>query len=207
MPDYSHEEAILGGRNGLVAGCDEAGRGPLAGPVVAAAVVLPLNVCIDGLNDSKALTEKRRETLFEKIHDQALAVSIASQSAETIDHINIRQASLAAMRIALNQLPLSPDAALFDGRDVPPGLPRALATKAIIGGDGKSMSIAAASIIAKVTRDHMLISLDRQHTEYGFASHKGYGSAKTHHRAIEVHGGINRVHRMSFSPFRQSDLF
>ncbi|MEL6203493.1 MAG: ribonuclease HII [Pseudomonadota bacterium] len=207
VPDYYHEIAILDGANGYVAGCDEAGRGPLAGPVVAAAVILPVNTEIPGLDDSKTLTEKRREVLFEKIHECALAISVASQSAMTIDEVNIRQASLGAMRTSLAGLAITPSAALFDGRDIPVGLSANLRKQAIIGGDGRSMSIAAASIIAKVTRDRMLIVLDRQHAQYGFASHKGYGSAKQHQAAIKEHGGVRRVHRMSFAPFRQSELF
>ncbi|MEO0543389.1 MAG: ribonuclease HII [Pseudomonadota bacterium] len=207
LPDYFYEHAILDGDEGFVAGCDEAGRGPLAGPVVAAAVILPLGLEIKGLNDSKTLTETRRNQLFETIHENALAIGIASQSAETIDVINIRQASLAAMRIATTRLSRTPDAALFDGRDVPVGLPTNLKAQAVIGGDGKSMAIAAASIIAKVTRDRMLVALHEENPAYGFASHKGYGSAKTHQTAIKENGGVKRVHRLSFAPFRQSTLF
>ncbi|MEO1749843.1 MAG: ribonuclease HII [Pseudomonadota bacterium] len=207
MPDYSHEIAILDGSDGHVAGCDEAGRGPLAGPVVAAAVILPMNMAIAGLDDSKALTEKRREALFDIIHECAIAICVAGQSAETIDEINIRQASLSAMRISLAGMAITPIAALFDGRDVPADLAPNLRAQAVIGGDGRSMSIAAASIIAKVTRDRMLKALDRDYAAYGFASHKGYGSAKQHQAAIKEHGGVERVHRMSFAPFRQAELF
>ena len=206
MPDYSYEKSIINDGTGLVAGCDEAGRGPLAGPVVAAAVILPVNLEIPGLDDSKALTEKRRFALFETIQDNALAIGIASQCAETIDVVNIRQASLAAMRLSLTRLAVTPNAALFDGRDVPSGLPTGITARSVVGGDGKCMSIAAASIIAKVTRDRMLIALGYVHEAYGFASHKGYGSAKAHQQAIRGNGGVRRVHRMSFAPFRQAKL-
>ncbi|MEL6920101.1 MAG: ribonuclease HII, partial [Pseudomonadota bacterium] len=177
MPDYTHEIAILGGVNGLVAGCDEAGRGPLAGPVVAAAVILKTGTEIDGLDDSKALSAKRRKAVFERVHESALAIGICSVSAETIDRINILAASLLAMRISLERLGIQPSAALFDGRDVPTGLSTDLKTEAVIGGDAKSMSIAAASIIAKVTRDKMMEAQSTVSPLYGFASHKGYGSA------------------------------
>ncbi|MEM1378016.1 MAG: ribonuclease HII [Pseudomonadota bacterium] len=206
LPDYTHEIAILDGTNGHVAGCDEAGRGPLAGPVVAASVVLPVGMAVDGLDDSKALTAKRREALFDAIQANALAIGICSISAETIDRTNIRAASLAAMRNSLERIHIKPHAALFDGRDIPDGLANEIKTEAIIKGDAKSMSIAAASIIAKVTRDRMLVHLDDAHADYGFAAHKGYGSAKVHQSAIQTHGGVARVHRMSFAPFRQTKL-
>lgn len=175
--------------------------------MVAAAVILPPGLSVPGLDDSKALSEKKRDSLFDILHREAHAVSVAAVSAQTIDRINIRQASLLAMRLALTRLAVAPQAALFDGRDVPDHLPAQLMTQAVIGGDAKCMSIAAASIIAKVTRDRMLQQLDGVHPQYGFASHKGYGSARVHQEAIAAHGGATRVHRMSFAPFRQGSLF
>lgn len=182
----------------FVAGCDEAGRGPLAGPVVAASVILDPNNVPDGLNDSKALSEKRRNILFDEICDGALAISWHSNSARRIDEINILQASLEAMDMSVAGLSVKCDAALFDGRDVPLGC-HALGTS-VIKGDAKSLSIGAASIVAKVIRDRIMVKMDAIYPEYGFAGHKGYGSAK-HMEAIAQYGPCP-LHRMSFSPMR-----
>jgi ribonuclease HII len=181
-----------------VAGADEAGRGPLAGPVVAAAVILDWDQVPEGLNDSKQLTKARREMLFEQILSSA-TVSIASSSARHIDRSDIRKASLDAMRRAIAGLAITPALGLFDGRDVPQGL--ICPGKAIIKGDGRSLSIAAASIIAKVTRDRMMDLSDKDFPDYGFSRHAGYGTA-VHKKAIESHGPCP-LHRMSFRPLRQ----
>ena len=176
-----------------IAGVDEAGRGPLAGPVVAAAVILPSNTIIPGLNDSKALSEKRREELFETIHDIALAIGVGKASPEEIDKHNIRNATHQAMCEALAALGISPDHVLIDGNAIP-GSP--FPEQAIIGGDRKSLSIAAASVIAKVTRDRLMIDYHAQYPAYGFAGHKGYGSAD-HLAALQKHGPCP-IHRRSF---------
>lgn len=182
-----------------VAGMDEAGRGPLAGPVVAAAVVLdPANIP-DGLDDSKRLSHLQREALFLKILGSALGVSMASVSAEGIDSSNILKASLEAMRRALVGLSVQPKLALADGRDVPPGLP--CEGRALIKGDQRSQSIAAASIVAKVMRDRMMCGCASHHAHYGFELHMGYATVR-HRAAIEMHGPVARLHRASFAPFR-----
>lgn len=200
-PDFSFEAVLWNGGHVHVAGVDEAGRGPLAGPVVAAAVILPHNCAPDGLDDSKKLTARRRERLHDEIMDLALAVSVASLSAESIDASNILRASLEAMRLAVAALPVAADSALIDGRDVPPGLLLAHPARAVIGGDGLSLSIAAASVIAKVTRDRMMARLGPHHPSYGLERHMGYGS-KAHREAIGADGGVKRVHRFTFSPLK-----
>lgn len=179
-----------------VCGCDEAGRGPLAGPVVAAAVILPMGLVIDGLNDSKKLTEKKRDKLFEIIKSEAIAYSIASASVEEIEEINILNASMLAMKRAVEGLSVRADLALIDGNiargfDIP-AIP-------IIKGDAISPSIAAASILAKVTRDRMLIEYDSLYPEYGFAQHKGY-STKLHMEKVRELG-VLPIHRRSFLKF------
>ncbi|WP_040449781.1 ribonuclease HII [Hoeflea phototrophica] len=180
-----------------VAGLDEAGRGPLAGPVVAAAVILDPARIPEGLNDSKALSRKKRETLFDQIIATAM-VSIASASPREIDVTDIRKASLTAMRRALIALPVRAGYALIDGRDIPPGL--TCPGRALVKGDARSLSIAAASIVAKVMRDRMMMRAAILYPVYGFDSHKGYGSAK-HLAAIREHGPCP-LHRMSFRPLR-----
>lgn len=180
-----------------VAGLDEAGRGPLAGPVVAAAVILDPARVPEGLNDSKALSQKKRETLFDQIIATAM-VSIASASPREIDVTDIRKASLTAMRRALIALPVRAGYALIDGRDIPPGL--TCPGRALVKGDARSLSIAAASIVAKVMRDRMMMRAAILYPAYGFGSHKGYGSAK-HLAAIREHGPCP-LHRMSFRPLR-----
>ncbi|MEM8840000.1 MAG: ribonuclease HII [Pseudomonadota bacterium] len=197
-PDFAHEAALLKAGYQVIAGCDEVGRGPLAGPVVAAAVILdPFNIP-DGLNDSKKLTQAKRENLYGEILSRAI-VSIVQIPAKTIDRINIGKASLKAMRDAILNLSIVPDVGLFDGRQVPAGLD--CRCEALVKGDQRSVSIAAASIIAKVTRDRMMEEAGRHHPAYGFEAHKGYGTA-VHRSAIEEHGPT-LLHRMSFKPLNQ----
>lgn len=178
---------------GLIAGVDEAGRGPLAGPVVAAAVILHPGAEILGINDSKKLSEKKRETLYPEILDKAMAVGIGIVSAARIDEINILQATYEAMRKAVEGLCFSPDLLLVDAVTIP-GL--AVKQVPIIKGDAKSLSIGAASIVAKVTRDRLMRELDKIYPEYGFEGHKGYGTA-AHIAALKEFGPCP-VHRRSF---------
>lgn len=176
-----------------ICGIDEAGRGPLAGPVFAAAVILKKGAVIEGVNDSKKLSAKKREQLFDAITSQAAAYSVASADEREIDELNILNATFLAMRRAVEGLKLRPDFALVDGnRD--PGL--FCPARCIVGGDGKSASIAAASILAKVSRDRFMLGLDTRYPQYGFAKHKGYPT-QDHYRAI-LHFGTSPVHRMSF---------
>lgn len=176
-----------------ICGVDEAGRGPLAGPVCAAAVILPENVDIPGLNDSKKLSDKRRREMFPLIKEQAVAYSIAFATEDEIDNINILQATFLAMQRAIDGLRVKADFALIDGnREKDFGLP----VKTIVGGDGLSASIAAASILAKVTRDDYMLELAKQYPQYGFDVHKGYGT-KAHYEALAQFGPC-KVHRMSF---------
>lgn len=178
---------------GIVCGIDEAGRGPLAGPVCAAAVILPEGCVIEGVNDSKKLTEKKREALFDVIKEKALAYSIAVADEKEIDEINILQATYLAMRRAFDGLDIKPDMALVDGnRD--PGL--GVATRTIVKGDANSMSIAAASILAKVTRDRFMLEMDEKYPEYQFAKHKGYGT-KLHYEMLTEYGA-SEIHRKTF---------
>ncbi len=178
---------------GPVCGIDEAGRGPLAGPVCAAAVILPLDCHIDGLNDSKKLTEKKREALFPLIQEKALAWGIGWASAEEIDAINILQATFLAMKRAVEQLSVQPGWALVDGNRMPP---LDIPGETVVKGDAQCASIAAASILAKVSRDRLLEEWDTLYPEYGFAKHKGYGT-KAHYDAILRHG-VLPIHRKSF---------
>ena len=182
-----------------VAGLDEAGRGPLAGPVVAAAVILNPERIPDGLDDSKRLTAPQREALFYAILQSALGVSVASVCAEGIDRSDIRKASLEAMRRALAGLPMTARLALADGRDVPPGL--RCECRALVKGDQRSQSIAAASIVAKVMRDRMMGCCGEADRRYGLEVHMGYATER-HRTAIIEHGPALRLHRLSFSPFR-----
>jgi ribonuclease HII len=198
-PDTQFEDTWNARGFHAVAGVDEVGRGPLAGPVVAAAVILDLECVPAGLNDSKALNAKKRDALYPVILAQARAVSVASVPANLIDRINIRQATLRAMTLALQGLSIKPDAMLVDGRDLPPF---ACAGEAVIGGDARVVSIAAASVIAKVVRDRMMARLDLHYPVYGFATHAGYGTAK-HLAALAAHGPSPH-HRLSFAPLRQS---
>jgi ribonuclease HII len=180
---------------GLLAGVDEAGRGPLAGPVVAAAVILDDRAPIKGLADSKQLTAARRERLYDEIRAKALCCSVAQASVEEIDQLNILQATMLAMRRAVLGLRLKPGKVLVDGNRLPP---LDVLAEAIVSGDALVPSISAASILAKVTRDRLLCELHLQHPEYGFDRHKGYGTAQ-HMQALKMHGAI-AVHRRSFAP-------
>ncbi len=177
----------------LVAGIDEAGRGPLAGPVCAAAVILPKDLVIDGINDSKKLSEKKRELLFDVITKAAIAYSIEFVSPEVIDEINIRQATALAMHNALKNLETKADFVIVDGND---NIPYEIPFEYVIKGDAKSQTIAAASILAKVSRDRLMTELDKEYPEYCFAKHKGYGT-KVHIEAIQKFG-VSPVHRKSF---------
>ena len=183
----------------LIAGADEAGRGPLVGSVVAAAVILDPNNPIEGLNDSKKLTEKKREKLFAEIQEKALAWAIAECSAAEIDEYNILQASLLAMKKAVEKLGIRPDHLLVDGNKVPQGL--AMSCDAVVGGDALHAEISAASILAKVQRDRDMLVLDAKYPQYGFAKHKGYPT-KAHFAAIAEYGVIDE-HRRSFGPVRK----
>jgi ribonuclease HII len=183
---------------GLIAGVDEAGRGPLAGPVVAAAVILDEMRPIAGLNDSKKLTALRRERLYDEIRAKALCCSVAQASVEEIDRLNILQATLLAMRRAVEGLRLKPAKVLVDGNRLPV---LDMLAEAIVGGDALVPSISAASILAKVTRDRWCAELDQQYPQYGFASHKGYGTA-VHLAALRLHGACPE-HRKTFAPVIQ----
>ena len=177
----------------IICGVDEAGRGPLAGPVCAAAVILPMGLEIPGLTDSKKLTDKKRRELFPVIKEQAVAYGIGFASHEEIDEINILQATYLAMERALAQLSVKPDIALIDGnREKDFGLP----VRTVVKGDSLSMNIAAASILAKVTRDDLMLELAEKYPEYGFEVHKGYGT-KAHYEALRAHGA-SAIHRMTF---------
>lgn len=180
---------------GLIAGVDEAGRGPLAGPVVAAAVILDDLKPIKGLADSKQLTAKRREKLYDEIRAKALCCSIAEASVEEIDRLNILQATLLAMQRAVAGLRLKPHKVLVDGNRLPP---LDVLAEAIVSGDALVPAISAASILAKVTRDRQLEALDQRHPAYGFAKHKGYGTAQ-HLQALQQLGPLPE-HRRSFAP-------
>lgn len=177
----------------LIAGVDEAGRGPLCGPVVAAAVILPKNCKIEGVNDSKKLTEKKREALYDKIFENALAVGIGISDVDLIEQINILNATKVAMCNAIKNLKVNPDYVLVDGNQ---SIDINIDESTVIKGDANSESIAAASIIAKVTRDRMLYEYDKLYPEYGFAKHKGYGT-KAHIDAIKKYG-TTKIHRPSF---------
>ena len=177
----------------MVCGVDEAGRGPLAGPVCAAAVILPPNIDIPGLNDSKKLSDKKRRELFPVICEKAVAYGIAFSDQKEIDEINILQATYLAMERAIRQLPVKPDFALIDGNRAKDfGVP----LETIVGGDGRSASIAAASILAKVTRDDVMLQMAEEYPGYGFEIHKGYGT-KAHYAAL-AEKGPSPIHRMTF---------
>ena len=178
---------------GAVAGIDEAGRGPLAGPVVAAAVILPKDIFLPFLNDSKKVTEKRRDVLFDQIKQEAIAYGIGIASNAIIDEINILQATYEAMREAISKLNKTPDILLVDAVHIPD---INIKQVGIVKGDAKSVNIAAASILAKVTRDRLMLEYDKIYPEYGFASNKGYGTAK-HIEALKAYGACD-IHRRSF---------
>ena len=196
--DYTYEHTAIANGCMHVCGVDEAGAGPLMGPVYAAAVILPDGCMIEGLDDSKKLTEKRREVLFDVIREKAIAYSVASVDAKEIDEIDILNARMKAMQLAIDGLPTPADFALIDGnRDH--GTKFAVTTphRTIIAGDGKSISIAAASVLAKVSRDRFVTDvLDKQYPQYQFARHKGYGT-KLHYAMLDSYGPC-AVHRMTF---------
>ncbi len=194
MPDFELELSAQSRGFIAVCGVDEAGRGPLAGPVCAAAVILDPSKPIEGINDSKKLSEKKREMLFDVIKENALAYGIAFASVEEIEEHNILNATYLAMLRAIENLNVEPDYALIDGNRVPKGI--SIECETVVKGDAKSMSIAAASILAKVTRDKLLYEYDEKYPEYGFAKHKGYGTAE-HMEAIRKYG-MTEVHRPSF---------
>lgn len=186
------KEALAKGYK-AVCGVDEAGRGPLAGPVCAAAVILPEGVVIDGVNDSKKLSEKKRESLFDVIREQTLAYSIAYATVDEIEEINILNATMLAMRRAIDGLNVKADYAMIDGNKIPP---IDIDAECIVKGDAKSMSIACASILAKVSRDRLLYKYAEEYPMYGFDKHKGYGTA-AHREAILKYGPCP-YHRKSF---------
>ncbi|MDQ9833925.1 ribonuclease HII [Acinetobacter soli] len=186
--------------NLFVAGVDEAGRGPLVGSVVAAAVILNPDHPIAGLNDSKKLTEKKREKLFIEIQEKALAWSIAEATHTEIDELNILQATFLAMRRAVDGLQQQPMKVIVDGNQIPKGM--TIACEAIVGGDATHAEISAASILAKVTRDRQMVELDQKYPLFGFAKHKGYPT-KAHFEAIAQYGVIDE-HRRSYAPVKRA---
>lgn len=194
LPDFSYENNAREKGYSLICGVDEAGRGPLAGPVCAAAVILPEDVVIEGLNDSKKLSEKKREELYGVITEKALAYAVAYGTLEEIEEFNILNATYLAMNRAIEGLSVKPDFALIDGNRVPKVIK--IPCETVVKGDCKSASIAAASILAKVTRDRLLLQYDEQYPQYGFKNHKGYGT-KEHYEAIAKYG-VCKVHRLSF---------
>ncbi len=194
MPDYSLETHLAAQGYKAVCGVDEAGRGPLAGPVCAAAVILPIDCEIEGLNDSKKLTEKKREKLFPVIKEKALAYCIAFATVEEIEAHNILNATFLAMNRAIAGLQIKADHAMIDGNAVPRGA--SLPCTTVVGGDAKVMSIAAASVLAKVSRDRLLLELDEKYPQYAFAQHKGYGTKLHIEKLCEF--GPCPEHRPSF---------
>ena len=194
-PKKSEQVPLVWGTQGLLAGVDEAGRGPLAGPVVAAAVILDERQPIRGLADSKVLSPKQRARLYDEILAKALCCSVAQASVQEIDELNILQATLLAMRRAVEGLRLKPNKVLVDGNRLPA---LAVMAEAVVGGDAKVAAISAASILAKVTRDRWCEEFALQYPQYGFAAHKGYGTAE-HLAALQLHGACPE-HRSSFRP-------
>jgi len=194
MPDLSYEIAAQSKGFKLICGVDEAGRGPLAGPVCAAAVILPENCDIEGLNDSKKLSEKKREALFNVIKEKALAYSIAFGTLEEIEEFNILEATFIAMNRAIDGWEIPADLALIDGNRVPKNIK--IPCETIVKGDSLSLSIAAASVLAKVTRDRLLLEIDEEYPQYNFKKHKGYGTKE--HTDLILKYGPSPVHRMSF---------
>ena len=197
MLEYTIEKELYEQGYQFVCGVDEAGRGPLCGPVVAAAVILPCGLYIEGLNDSKKLTEKKREKLFDIICDSAIAFSIEQGSVDEINNTNILEATMNAMRRAINNLSVKADFALVDGnivRDFP------ISARPVIHGDAISPSIAAASILAKVTRDRLCLEMDKQFPQYNIAKHKGYGT-REHMELLRLHGAEPTIYRQKFIRF------
>lgn len=193
MDWLEYENAALNSGFEVICGIDEAGRGPLAGPVYAAAVILPKGHIVEGVNDSKKISEKKRDLLFDKIIDECVCYSIGIASEQEIDEINILQATFLAMRRAVAGLEIKPDIALVDGNKKP-GLD--IAEQTIVKGDSKSANIAAASIIAKVSRDRYMLEMAEKYPEYQFEKHKGYGT-KLHYEMLEKYG-ISPIHRKTF---------
>ena len=193
MVDYSIENEYREKGFNIICGVDEAGRGPLAGRVYAAAVILPSDCVIEGLNDSKKLTEKKREALFDEIKEKALAYGIASADEKEIDEINILNATFLAMKRAIASLSVRPDLALIDGNQKPH---TDIEEVTVIKGDAKSMSIAAASVLAKVSRDRFMLEMAEKYPQYEFARHKGYGT-KLHYEKIAQYG-VCDIHRRTF---------
>lgn len=189
-----YENEALSDGYEIICGVDEAGRGPLAGPVYAAAVILPKGHIVEGVNDSKKLSEKKRELLFDKIIDECVCYSIGTASEKEIDEINILQATYLAMKRAVDGLEIVPQLALIDGNRIPPLI--STNARAIVKGDAKSASIACASILAKVSRDRYMLEMAKKYPEYQFEKHKGYGT-KLHYEMIEKYG-ICEIHRKSF---------
>lgn len=200
MLDFRLEQELMGDGYRHICGVDEAGRGPLCGPVVAAACILPVDFLPKGLNDSKKLTPKKREQLFSEICENALAYAVAEASVEEIDALNILEADLLAMRRAIGMLKTKPDFALIDG-NIARGFD--LPARAVIHGDALSPSIAAASILAKVTRDRLCLELDAQYPQYGIAKHKGYGT-KEHMDALRKYGPAP-IYRKKFIRFLDNE--
>ena len=194
MPDFFYENEAHEKGFKVVCGVDEAGRGPLAGPVCAAAVILPDGFIPAGLDDSKKLTEKKRELLYDEIIANAVSYSVAYGTLQEIEEFNILNATYFAMNRAIAGLSVKPDFALIDGNRIPKNIE--VSATAIVKGDSKSASVAAASVLAKVTRDRLLYEYDREYPQYGFAKHKGYGT-KAHYEAIEKYG-VCEYHRVSF---------
>ncbi len=194
MPDFELEKEAAAKGFKYICGVDEAGRGPLAGPVCAAAVILPLDTEIAGLNDSKKLSEKRREALYDVIKEKALAYCVAYGSLEEIEEFNILEATFLAMNRSIDGLTVKADYALVDGNRVPKGIK--IPCETVVKGDAKSASIAAASILAKVTRDRLLLEYDKEYPQYNFKKHKGYGTKE--HTDLILEYGPSPIHRMSF---------
>lgn len=194
MTNREYDEQLRNSGITLLCGVDEAGRGPLAGPVFAAAVIFRAGEAPEGLDDSKKLSEKKRDQLFDRICETAYAYGIASASVEEIEELNILQATFLAMQRAVEQLPVVPDKILIDGNRVPPAL--AERGEYLIKGDALSASIGAASILAKVSRDRYMMEMDARYPEYAFCKHKGYGTALHYERLAQY--GLSPVHRPSF---------
>ena len=194
MPDYEYEKAAVSSGFNVICGVDEAGRGPLAGPVCAAAVILPEDTVIEGLDASKKLSEKKRERLYDEITEKATAYCVAYGTLEEIDSVNILEATFIAMNRAIDGLKVKPDFAIIDGNRVPKGIKIPCAT--LVKGDSKSMSVAAASELAKVTRDRLMLTYDEKYPQYNFKKHKGYGT-KEHTELLKQYGP-SPIHRLSF---------
>ncbi len=192
--NYQYERELIGDGIKLIAGIDEVGRGPLIGPVVAAAVILPINFKLEGLTDSKKLSEKKRETFYKVIMEEAISIGIGVIDEKRIDEINIYEATKEAMNLAISNLEVKPEHVLIDAMKLDLDVP----STSIIKGDLKSLTISAASVVAKVTRDHMLYEIDKEYPMYDLKNNKGYGTKK-HIEAIKEYG-ITKYHRLSFKP-------